>query len=416
MTARYRPIMGKVSIAALVEVSRMKFATAILVLFLVLFPAGNPAVSAEGLVSMVVSSPIFANGTVRDIRSGINIYLQRDGARGLDFMDPAVTGYGIPPGGRMEVEMLEGFQRDANIALAQPSILLVAGTPQQGLPGRTAGYTVSQGRNENTFVIMPKTPDGLAAAALMTQVPGAKRDPLPQRGIKIVHVGMKMAFVSRGESGRVEVRIFDGSGKIVSRGGGEIKFLSQPRPQIFPTNIPHAKRNHNWQRVAPGQTVGANDETVPLAFLLFERNRGFGNKGIMGAGVLSPGQLAIFNYSLPPALQRYTAGLILQDSNGDGLLDPGKDRIIGGVTIAAPDGAKGHQVSTPLVRGGLYLSGPTSAFNARAGKKLGGAIMLLEFTAGDKKGIYRPTFTLLSDPADISSPDGSSYSYTIVAE
>jgi len=60
----------------------MKFATAILVLFLVLFPAGNPAVSAEGLVSMVVSSPIFANGTVRDIRSGINIYLQRDGARG----------------------------------------------------------------------------------------------------------------------------------------------------------------------------------------------------------------------------------------------------------------------------------------------------------------------------------------------
>ena len=116
----------------------MKFATAILVLFLVLFPAGNPAVSAEGLVSMVVSSPIFANGTVRDIRSGINIYLQRDGARGLDFMDPAVTGYGIPPGGRMEVEMLEGFQRDANIALAQPSILLVAGTPQQGLPGRTA--------------------------------------------------------------------------------------------------------------------------------------------------------------------------------------------------------------------------------------------------------------------------------------
>lgn len=394
----------------------MKFTTAPVIFFLLLLPAANLAVSAEGLVSMVVSSPIFANGTVRGIRSGINIYLQRDDARGLEFMDPAVTGYGIPPGGRMEIEMMQGFQRDAGIALAQPSILLVAGTPQQGLPGRVAGYTVAQGRNENTFVIMPKTPSGLNAAELKTNVPGASRDPLPQRGIKIVHVGMKMAFVSQGQSGKVEVRIFDGNGKIVSRGAGEIKFLEQPRPQIFPTNIPHAKRNHNWQRVAPGQTVGGTNETVPLAFLLFARNSGFGNKGLLGAGVLSPGQLAVFNYTLPPSLRRYTGGLIVQDTNGDGLLDPAKDRIIGGITIAAPPGARGHLVSTPLVRGSLYLSGPTSSFNPRAGKKLGGAIMLLEFTAGNKKGIYRPTFTLLSNPGDIASADGSSYSYTVVVE
>lgn len=415
MTGRYLAIPGKMPIVALKEVFRMKFATAISCLLLLLFPGSTPA-AADGIVSMVVSSPIFANGTVRGIRSGINIYLQRKGVKGLDFMDPEVTGYGIPPGGRMEVEMLDGFQRDVKIPLAQPSILLVAGTPQQGLPGRTAGYTVAQGKNENTFVIMPKTPNGLKASELKTPVPGAKRDPVPQRGIKIVHVGMKMAFVSRGTKGRVEVRIFDGGGKIIHQGAGEIEFLDQPRPQIFPTNIPHAKRNHNWQRVAPGQTVGGTNETVPLAFLLFARNRGFGNKGLMGAGVLSRQQLAVFNHVLPAPLRRYTAGLILQDSDGDGLLDPAKDRIIGGVTIAAPRGARGHQVSTPLVRGALYLSGPTSAYNERAGKKLGGAIMLLEFTAGNKKGIYRPTFTLLSDPENIASPDGSSYSYTIVAE
>ena len=111
-----------------------------------------------------------------------------------------------------------------------------------------------------------------------------------------------------------------------------------------------------------------------------------------------------------------SGGLMLKDTNGDGLLDPVRDQIIGGITIDAPKGAKGYQVSTPLVRGALYLSGPTSAFNPRAGKKLGGAVMLLEFIAGDKVGIYRPTFTLLSKLGDITSGDGSSFSYTIVVE
>lgn len=393
----------------------MKFSSVTLSLFLLVSAGLAPAV-ADGIVSMVVSSPIFANGTVRDIRSSINIYLQSKPAPGLEYMNPEVTGYGILPGGRLEVEMVSGFQRDPNIPLAQPSIILVTGTPQQGLPGRTAGYKVSQGSNQNTFVITPSSAEGIKAAGLMTQAPGAKHDPIRQRGIKIVHVGLKMAFVSRGTGGKVMVRFYNSNGKIISKGSGELKFLAQPQPQIFPTNIPHDKRNHNWQRVAPGQTVGGTDTTVPLSFLLFERNQGFGNKGIMGAGVLSSSQLQKMNYTKPRALRRFTAGLILRDINGDGRLDPSKDQIIGGVIDHAPQGAKGQQVRTPLVRGNLYLSGPTSAFNKRAGKKLGGAIMLLEYVAGDKKGIYRPTFVLLSNPADINSADGSRYSYTIVAE
>ena len=92
------------------------------------------------------------------------------------------------------------------------------------------------------------------------------------------------------------------------------------------------------------------------------------------------------------------------------------DRIIGGVTIDAPQGARGYQARTPQVRGTPYLSAPTSAFDKRAGQKLGGAVMLLEFIAGDKKGVYRSTFTLLADPDDASSPDGSSYSYSVVVK
>ena len=90
-------------------------------------------------------------------------------------MNPEVIGYGIPAGGRLEVEMVSGFERDASIAIAQPSIMLVGGAPQQGLPGAAVGYTVEEGGNENTFVIVPQFPDeGLPAEDLMTPAPGAK--------------------------------------------------------------------------------------------------------------------------------------------------------------------------------------------------------------------------------------------------
>ena len=224
-----------------------------------------------------------------------------------------------------------------------------------------------------------------------------------------------MAFVSRGSGGRVEVRVIDGNGNIVRKGTGDLKFLPEPLPQIFPTNIPHAKRNHNWQRLAPGQTLGQAKGTLPIAFLLFERNQGFGNLGILGAGVLSRRELGVMNYAVPPALKRYSGGLIVRDTDGDGLLEPGQDQIIGGFAIGAPDGAKGQEVRTPLLKGRLHLSRPTTVYNPRAAR-LGGAIMLLEFAAGDKKGKYRANFALLSDPANIAGPDGSTYTYTIVVE
>ncbi|MDH3580243.1 MAG: hypothetical protein OEM91_06410 [Hyphomicrobiales bacterium] len=122
------------------------------------------------------------------------------------------------------------------------------------------------------------------------------------------------------------------------------------------------------------------------------------------------------NYPIPAPLRRYTGGLIVKDSNANGILEPGKDRIIGGVIDAAPAGAMGQQASSPMRAERVFLSRPTSVYNQRAAKTVGGAIMLVEFTAGDKKGIYRPTFALLSDPSDISSPDGSTYTYTIAVE
>jgi hypothetical protein len=50
--------------------------------------------------------------------------------------------------------------------------------------------------------------------ALMSPAPGAKADPITQRGLKVIHIGFQQsAFHNRGESGRVEVRFVDAAGK-----------------------------------------------------------------------------------------------------------------------------------------------------------------------------------------------------------
>ena len=62
------------------------------------------------------------------------------------------------------------------------------------------------------------------------------------------------------------------------------------------------------------------------------------------------------------------------------------------------------------------LSQPTEAVAPKPGKRWGGAIMKLAFTAGNEPGLYRPTLALLKDPQNPASGDGSEYTYTIVVE
>jgi hypothetical protein len=139
-------------------------------------------------------------------------------------------------------------------------------------------------------------------------------------------------------------------------------------------------------------------------------------QGIIGVGVLSTRQLVQMKYEKPKVLARYNGGLIIRDRDGDGVLDPKSDQIIGGVIAEAPAGATGQELRSLDIHGAFDLSRPTSAYNLKAGKRFGGAIGLLQFTAGNKPGLYRPTLALLSDPEDLASRDGSWYTYTIVVE
>lgn len=384
--------------------------------FLLVLAAGASAATAENIVARIASAPVFANGLLTDTRSGLTVFLQRTGAPGDNFLDPAVTGYGIAPGGRMEIELAAGFERDPNVPLDERAILLVAGTPQQAITPKNAGYAVTEGANPNTFVITPTRPEGMPAETLIAAAPAAATEPMPQRGIKIVHIGRHFAFINRGKTGTIAVRFVDAQGNITAQGSTSVDFLQKPSPQIFPTNIPAQKRNRNWQRIAPGGVVGVAQNTLPLSFLLFARNEGFGNDGIFGAGVLSAAQLQAMRAEVPPVLAGFRSGLIVQDANEDGLLDPATDRIIGGITETVPEGAAGHHVATPTFDGRLWLSQPTGRFDPRAADRPGGAIMDIVYRAGDKPGIYRVTLSLLRDPADPTAGIGSQYTYTVVAK
>jgi hypothetical protein len=335
-------------------------------------------------------------------------------APGIEFMNPEIIGYGVPAGGRLEVELVSGFERDPEIELAQPSIMLVTGAPQQGMPGAAIGYSVSQGDNLNTFVISPSGEEGLAADVIMSPAKGAAGDPIRQRGIKVVHVGLKKAFINRGDSGTVAVRIYDRNGDLTNEGNGTTDFMDEPNAQIFPTNFAHGRRNHNWQVVSSGDIVGHAGGTVPITLMLYNDQPIGGKEGLIGAGVLSTQQLAAMEFEKPEALSRYNGGLIVQDTSGDGVIDPKVDRIVGGVIGQAPEGARGQELRSLIRDGVATLSRPTAAFEFGPGTAMGGGVMVLEFVAGDTPGLYRPTVALLSNLDDITSPDGSLYTYTIV--
>jgi hypothetical protein len=380
------------------------------------------AVSADGIVNKVVNSPLSATGLVTGARAGINIYLQSDAAPGIEFMNPEVLGYGVPPRGRIEIEMGTGFSRDPGIPLTQKTIMVVTGAPQQGMPGKAVGYTVGEGGNANTITITPTGDKGLTAEKLMSPAPGAKGDPVRQRGIKVFHVGLlQSAFVNTGSSGTVHVRFVDGAGKVVHSGSASADFIAEPVPQIQPTNFPDHQRNHNWQVIASGETLGVTPGTLPIPLMLYAKAEGISpadmvnfKKGIPGVGVLSTQQLKAMKHEKPAQLARYTGGLIVEDSDGNWQLDPASDRIIGGVIGKAPAGARGQELRSLVTHGAIDLSKTSSAYHPKFGKLFGGAIMLLQFTAGDKPGLYRPTLALLRDPSDVASGDGSSYTYTIV--
>lgn len=90
----------------------------------------------------------------------------------------------------------------------------------------------------------------------------------------------------------------------------------------------------------------------------------------------------------------------MQDTNGDGRLDPDTDKVVGGIVGAAPQGAKGQAATSPAgVDGKPMLSGDVlrdPGFPAVAGGgKPNPGLLAIQFRAGDQPGLYQPTVELI---------------------
>jgi hypothetical protein len=104
--------------------------------------------------------------------------------------------------------------------------------------------------------------------------------------------------------------------------------------------------------------------------------------------------------------------LLVQDTNGDKRLEPAVDQVVGGIIGAAPQSVTGQAAISPVgtdgkpVLSGNVLRNALFPATAAGGGKPNPGLLPIEFRAGDKPGLYRPTVELIG---------GNSYQFTIEA-
>ncbi len=322
----------------------------------------------------IAPAPISFDGHVAGRATDLVFVLVKDA-------NPEVPGIGLARGERLMVTLPKDFQRNSASALREDSdfnLVLTRGWPQAAV--RQKGqYRIVHDENSNA----------IGVHALTDIKPEGPNAP----GIKVIHLrgntflnlgpGDHPVRVSLLDAGRREKRAWQGTARIE---------FDPPKARLAPTNFHLAPgTNSDYQRIGAGK-----DAPHWLGLLLW------GSAG----GPLDSVGIAPRDLVRHP---RYTGGLLVQDTNGDGKLDPARDKVVGGIIGAAPAGAKGQSATSPLRADGTpILSGqvPRHEKYPGGGGKINPGLLPVKFHAGDKPGLYRPTFELIG---------GNSYQFTIEA-
>ncbi len=323
-----------------------------LLLAVVLVPVPT-ARAADNIVVATPKAPVVADGDVAGRPTEINLVLDRS-------LDPQVAGRTLLTGKTISVTLPDAFIRTAVPVKAPESGVLVKGWPQGGL----GGYTVTLA---GTHTVVFTATEDIA--------PTGPDNP----GIKVLHVrGRAFTNPAPGDY-PIAVVAETGPDGAVETGTGTLTIRPQVIPSINPSNALFPQpSNNNWQRV-PVSTVAP----LPLDFLLF----GADGQPLNGVGV-APAD--------PARFPRYTGGLLVRDTNGDGVLDPATDTVVGGIIGAAPAGATGQRATSPVDAAGRpALSGQI----ARPDGTTAPGILRVLFRAGDRPGEYTPTFELAGGTA-----------------
>jgi len=286
--------------------------------------------------------------------------------------NPATPGQAMKTGEIIRIRMPAEFKRNDQVAVkadTDANLVFTKGWPQAAV--KLAGqYKVGY--------------DEKAHAITVTAIADVAATGSNAPGIKVIHLRGRTFLNPFPGDYPVTVEHLAADGKAMAVWSGAIKVLEDaPKARLAPTNfhLPPGT-NSDFQKVAPGQVMPHQ-----LGLLLW----GESGSAINKVGI-APRDLKRF--------PRYTGGLLVQDTNGDKVLDAASDKVVGGIIGAAPEGAKGQSASSPRGADGKpVLSGEvmrSTAFPpAAGGGKPNPGLLTVEFRAGDKTGLYRPTFELI---------------------
>jgi hypothetical protein len=333
-----------------------------------------PGARIESKPLPIAPAPISFDGHVAGQATDYVFVLERNA-------DPAVAGYTLNTGDTLAIRLPKDFKRNASAPLMEDSdrnLVLTRGWPQG---------SVKQSGQYRIFFDPTTNEVGVRAVAEVG------RDGANAPGIKVIHLrGQTFTNPGPGEY-PVDVvhRGADGRTKAVWSGKAAV-LLDAPKARLAPTNfhLPPGT-NSDFQKIAVGKTA-----PHWLGLLLWTEPGGpLNNVGI------APRDLNRF--------PKYTGGLLVQDTNADGRLDPAADRVVGGIIGAAPEGARGQSATTPRAADGRMILSGQVLRDAKfpGGGKPNPGLLVVQFNAGDKPGLYRPTFELI---------EGNSYQFTLRAE
>ena len=345
----------------------------------------------ENIVLGIISSPATANGIVADNPIGINILLNAPGADDHYFSDPAHFGHQIPAGGWMEIKLggtyiRNGVDNDAEFVPIDSNfnLILLAGNPQNTIAeaagdGPQHGNYTIEDDGERTITIRPNGGEG------DNGLEGARAQEI---GLKVIHVlstrGSNVGPApfwngAAGTEGTISIHIYAADGTILEAGEASVEFQESVGRQLFPINFGLATpmqfspdvateliETTNFQRIPAGTQLtntkrggGTFSAGAPYAphFLIMEAIEG--QPDPYGPMVGVPGVGIIIDADTP------SVGALVQDANGDGLLDE-SDTVVGQVTISGPSAESSGMLldipEWPLTTSGNGVEGPPGSF------------------------------------------------------
>ena len=325
---------------------------------------------------MIAPSPVTFHGNVAGEATNMIFVMVPD-------PNPAVPGFGMRAGDTLRLTLPTAFRRNPAVAISADTdlnLVLTKGWPQRDvhLPGQ---YRIGYDEASHSMVVTATrdiTADGANAP-----------------GIKVIHLRGR-SFINPAP-GHYPVTLAHASadGQSLAVWRGQLDVLEHAPPaRLAPSNFQLAPPlNSTFQQVGLGQVA-----PYPLGLLLW---------GPQGAALndvgVAPRDLAHY--------PRYTGGLLVEDTNHDHRLDPATDKVVGGIIGAAPQGATGQAASSPLhpdgtpVLSGEVLRDPGYPA-AMGGGKPNPGLLTIQFKAGNKPGLYRPTVELIG---------GNAYQFTVEA-